>query len=365
MRNLSNVDAGFRQSGILFLTAGDPTRIHQGGDAATFRASLLDEVRTIPQVESAALSSHVPLTKDAWGFFIHTANAQGEERADTFSRLTYISPEYFKTMRTPMIQGRDFNNLDTASSRKVAVVNETFVRKYIVRPNPIGTLVRTVKEPGYPEQVYEVVGVVKDTKYRSLRDEEEVITFVPSTQETNPLSIAGMTIRFSGSNAQVITGIKRRLGEAHPGMILQFQPVETLIHDGLTTERLMAWLSGFFGVLAAVLALIGLYGVLSHMVQTRVNEIGIRLALGSTRVRVIALMVRETAGLFLAGLAVGAIGALAASRGASALLFGLSPGDTNTLVAAAAMLALIAAAASYIPARRASRVDPMVALHHE
>ena len=365
LRNLSNVDAGFRQSGILFMTAGDPTGIRQRADAAVFQAGLLDEVRTIPHVESAALSSHVPLTNNAWSFFLHATNADGQEKADAWSRFTYVSPEYFQTMGTPILQGRDFNNLDSASSRKVAIVNKTFVRRYIFKPNPIGTLVRTVAEPGYPEQVYEIVGIVKDTKYTRLREDADAIAFVPSTQEPNPLSIAGITIRFSGSNSQVIADIKRRLGESRPGMILQFQPVEALLRDGLTMERLMAWLSGFFGVLAAILAVIGLYGVLSYMVQSRINEIGIRLALGSTRARVISLVVRETAFLLLAGLTVGAVGSLAASRATSALLFGLSPGDTNTLIASASGLALAAAAASYIPAWRASRVDPMVALRHE
>src|SRR5262249_52964991 len=154
----------------------------------------------------------------------------------------------------------------------------------------------------------------------------------------------------------------RRTGESHPGMTVQFQFLETLIRDGVLLERLMAWLSGFFGMLAALLAVIGLYGVLSYMTQRRKGEIGIRMALGATRLRVVAMIVRETAVLLLVGIGVGAIVSLWVTSAMKGLLFQLSPTDFRTMVAAASALAIIAVAASYVPAWRASRVDPMLAL---
>jgi ABC-type antimicrobial peptide transport system permease subunit len=183
------------------------------------------------------------------------------------------------------------------------------------------------------------------------------------------LRYAVRTLRLSPGFA-VVALLSLALGigandESHPGMAVQFQLLETLIRDGVTLERLMAWLSGFFGMLAALLAVIGLYGVLSYMTQRRKGEIGIRLALGATRLRVVVLIVRETAVLLLVGIAIGAIVSLWVTSAMQGLLFQLSPTDVRTMVAAASALAIIAVFVSYVPARRASRVDPMVALRHE
>jgi ABC-type antimicrobial peptide transport system permease subunit len=213
--------------------------------------------------------------------------------------------------------------------------------------------------------IYEVVGVVKDTKYTSLRDDIPAIAFVPFTQNPQPAAFVRMVIRYSDSNIDVLQEIKRRIGESHPGMAVQFQVLETLIRDGLTLERLMAWLSGFFGVLAALLAVIGLYGVLAYTTQRRKGEIGIRMALGATPLHVIAMIVRETAVLLLAGIAIGALVSQWVTGAMKGLLFELSPTDFRTMIAAASALAIIAVVASYVPAHRASRVDPMVALRHE
>jgi predicted permease len=363
LRNLTGLDAGFRPERIVFATAAQPIFNVSPGDRPDFQRRVLEQVRSIPHVESAALSTHIPLIGASWSFGVNVTSPQGEKTGD--SRFTYISPQYFRTMDTPMLQGRDFDERDTTNSVKVAIVNQTFVRRYIPAPNPIGAILRTTAEPGFPSTIYQVVGVVKDTKYTSLRDDMPPIAFVPFTQNPQPAAFVRMVIRYSESNSDVLTEIKRRIGESHPGMTVQFQLLETLIRDGVTLERLMAWLSGFFGMLAALLAVIGLYGVLSYMTQRRKGEIGIRLALGATRLRVIALIVRETAVLLVVGIAIGAIVSLWVTSAMQSLLFQLSPTDFRTMVAAASALAIIAAFASYVPAWRASRVDPMVALRHE
>ena len=251
------------------------------------------------------------------------------------------------------------------NSAKVVIVNQTFVRRYIPTPNPIGTIVRTIEEPEFPSLIYEVVGVVKDTKYTRLRDDVPPIAFVPFTQNPQPAAFVRMVLRYSESNTDVMAEIKRRIGESHPGMTVQFLLLEGLVRYSVTLERLMAWLSGFFGMLAALLAAIGLYGVLSYTTQRRKGEIGIRMALGATRLRVIAMIVRETAVLLLIGIAIGAIVSQWVTGAMQGLLFQLSPTDFRTMVAAASALAIIAVFASYVPAWRASRVDPMVALRHE
>jgi len=266
------------------------------------------------------------------------------------------------TMEIPVLAGRDFNDFDTAASRQVALVNETFVRRFLANRNPVGTLMRSVAEPGYPETLYEVIGVVKDTKYANLREAIPPITYVPAAQHPSPEPWAGVVIRSSAPLTEVINQVRRKVGALSPDITVGFKVFETQIREELVRERLMAWLAGFFGILAAVLAMIGLYGVISYMVLRRRNEIGIRLALGARRADIVLLILREMAALLLVGLGIGTVVSLAAAQGAGALLFGLSPHDAPTILVSACLLAAVAGIASFVPALRASRVDPMVAL---
>src|SRR5262245_9874162 len=190
-------------------------------------------------------------------------------------------------------------------------------------------------------------------------------TYVPAAQHPSPEPWAGIVIRSSAPLTEVINEVRRRIGALSPDITVQFKVFETRIREGLIRERLMAWLAGFFGILAALLAMIGLYGVISYMVLRRRNEIGIRLALGASRVDIVFLIIRETAALLLLGLGIGMVLSLAAAQGAGALLFGLAPHDASTLLVSAGLLAAVAGFASYFPALRASRVDPMVALRHD
>jgi predicted lysophospholipase L1 biosynthesis ABC-type transport system permease subunit len=228
--------------------------------------------------------------------------------------------------------------------------------------NPLGARVRTVAEPGSPETVYEVIGVVKDTKYADLRDETPPIAYVPITQHPSPRWLAGLVFRTSGPLADVIADVRRAVARVNPNIAMECTVFETQIRERLVRERMMAWLAGFFGVLAAVLATIGLYGVISYIAERRRNEIGIRLALGATHGRIVSLVLRETVLMLVVGLTVGAFIAVGAARSVAALLFGLSPHDAPTFVASTALLAVIGLLASAIPAVRASRIDPMLAL---
>jgi ABC-type antimicrobial peptide transport system permease subunit len=247
----------------------------------------------------------------------------------------------------------------------VAIVNETFVREFVANTNTIGVLARTIAEPGYPETVYEVVGVVKDAKYAALREPIPPIVFVPYAQHPRPSSAAMLVVRSKEPINNAIDEVRHRIAQSNPDVTIQFRVLETQVRDGLISERVMAWLTGALGALAAMLAVIGLYGVISYTVARRRNEIGIRLALGASRRRVVLLVLRETMLLLLAGLMVGIAISLAATRVASSLLFGLSPHDAPTLIASASLLATSALLGSYIPALRASRVDPMATLREE
>jgi ABC-type antimicrobial peptide transport system permease subunit len=269
-------------------------------------------------------------------------------------------------MGIPLLTGRNFAETDTADSPRVAIVNQTFIRQFLGRTNPIGQLVRTMPEPQYPSSVYEIVGTIPDTKYNDLRGATPPMVFAPALQfpVTAQQPWVGMMIASNNAPA-AIAAIKRDFGERHSQIILQFFDFQQGIRDNLVRDRMMAILSGSFGVLATVLVMVGLYGVLSYLITQRRNEIGIRIALGAHRWQVIALVMRDAAVMLLVGVVIGAALALLAGRGASTMLFGLKPYDPVTLAAAIGLLAVVAMLASFLPARRAARLDPVTALRCE
>jgi predicted permease len=357
--NLMTFDPGMRESGLTVAYLGfqksNITREHLG----EFKRELLEDVRSVPGVLSAAITTHVPLVGGSWGHGITIGRTEGG------SMFTWVSPEYFETMDIPLLSGRAFNEHDTATSQRVAVVNETFVRRYANGANPIGQSLRTHPEPDYPSTVYEIVGVIPDTKYNDLKGEIPPMVFGPASQFPNQQPWAALMIYSNLPPATVIDSVKHRIGEKHPEVFATFRIFQNQIRDRLVPERLMAMLSGFFGLLAAVLAMAGLYGVIAYIVARRRNEIGIRVALGARAGQVIGMVMREAALLLVIGVAVGTVLSLVAGREASSLLFGLKSYDAGTLAGAIGLLAVIGAIASFLPAHRASRLNPMDALRCE
>jgi putative ABC transport system permease protein len=357
--NLMTLDPGFREKGILvaFIELERLNLSHERYEP--FARDLLEHIRSIPQVESAATSTHFPLSGESWTLAARVGEFEGP------SKFTWVSPRYFETIQIPLLAGRDFNDRDTRTSPHVAVVNAMFVRKFLGGSDPIGKTLRTSPEPHYPETQYEIVGVVKDTKYRGLRDAIPPMCFAPAQQFPEPGPWAVVFIRSSSPPSNVMSAVRQELGQLNPEIGMEFRVFERVIQSGLVRERMMALLSGFFGALAALLAMIGLYGVISYIIATRRNEIGIRMALGASRGNIVGKIVRQTMELLGLGVGVGVLLSLAATRGAGSLLFGLQPNDPLTLVGAAAFLVAVALIASYVPARRASRIDPMIALRYE
>jgi predicted permease len=324
-----------------------------------FARQLLAEVQQTPGVRSAATTTNVPLSGGSWEHGVRVGATEAS------SKFTWVSPDYFSTMAIPIVRGRGFNQNDTATSQRVAVVNQTFVRKFAGGADPIGQTLRTGQEPGYPSTIYEIVGVIPDTKYNDIRGDTPAQTFAPALQFPAQGPWISVLVHSDLPSDALIATLKRKLSRNHPDVVAEFGDFQKGIHDRLLQERLMAMLSGFFGALAAILAMVGLYGVISYMVARHRNEIGIRLALGAGRGQVIGMVMREAARLLAIGIALGMALSLAAGRSAGSLLFGLKPYDPLTLAGAAALLALIAAAASLLPARRAARLDPMAALRDE
>jgi hypothetical protein len=268
-------------------------------------------------------------------------------------------------MATRMLAGRDFDDRDVATGPKVAVVNEAFAQRFYGGANPVGRSFRVETEAGKPEPVYQIVGFVQNTKYHNLREDFVPIAYFPMSQEERPGSNATFILRTAGPLGEAMQHARSAVAEVSPSLGLEFRILPAEIQRSLTRERLMATLSGGFGLLAGLLATLGLYGVISYMVTQRKNEIGVRVALGADRGRVIRLVLREAIVLLFAGLAVGALAAVWAGRTAATLLFGLEPHDPVTLLSAMGVLTAVALAAAYGPALRAASLQPMTALREE
>lgn len=357
-RNLMTVDLGFEQDHLL-VASFDYSGLHIPMERrAAFKKELADRMQAIPGVESVAGVFIVPISHSGWDDNIDIPG--GAQRQDT--QFNSVSSGYFQTMRVPMLAGRDFNDSDIPNSPRVAIVNETFARKFFGGANPVG---KVIYDTGKPDQTYQIVGLVKDMKYHNLREDFQPIIFVATSQEKEPGEGQTFVIRSNESTEALVAEVKRVAQETDPAMVLNFSTFKVQVRDDLVGERLMATLTGFFGALAVILAMVGIYGVISYMVIRRRNEIGIRMALGAARGRILSMVLRESLLLLAIGAVIGAGLALAAGSTAASLLYGLKPHDPLTLGVSVACLTAIVMIASFIPARKAATVDPMVVLREE
>jgi putative ABC transport system permease protein len=363
LRNLTTLNAGFQQTGIL-VAGVDFERLHIPDERnSEYKRDIVKRIQAMPGVEFAADARMVPFGGNASNDNVLT---EGSDVEKGVSWLNYLGPGYFQTIGTPLLAGRDFNDRDTATSAKVAIVNQAFVRKILDGTmNPLGKRFRIHEPPGKPRPLYEIVGVVKDSKYQDMHEEFLPFMYFPATQEEKTGPYDQILMRSSLPLTSLIGALKETIGNVNPGIDVDFRVMKTRIHESLLQDELMATLSGFFGFLAALLAAIGLYGVISYMVVQRTKEIGIRMAIGAERVDVLRLILREAGMLTVAGLLIGAALALASAQAAKSLLYGLTPRDPLTLVAAVALLSAVAAFASFWPAYRASKLDPLIALRYE
>ncbi len=360
--NLANVNAGFEREGIV-ITRADFGRLNLPIEQrTTFRSQLLTRLKAIPGVEAATETTIVPLSGNA---LYNNAWADGVRERPANSAFAWVGPAYFETLRTPMLAGRDFNANDAGNSVKVAIVNESFARTLSYGGNPVGRRFWVEATPYSPETAYEIVGLVKDTKYEDLRESFGPVAFFPTSQEPDPDPAGLFLIRSKLPESQVTGAIKSVFAEVNPNVNISFRNFKGMINEGLLRDRLMATLSGFFGFLAVLLASVGLYGILSYGVASRRNEIGIRMALGARTRNVLAMILREAVWLALVGIVIGLPFVFVVTRFARSMLFDLTPTDPLSLTAAAVFLFGIALVAGFLPARRASRIDPLEALRYE
>ena len=362
LRNLTTLNIGFQQNGIL-VTNVDFKRLHlPEAGFVEYKRQLVKAVKAIPGVESVANAIMVPFGGETWN---NDVLLEGSEQDAGVAWENFLGRGYFQTLGTPLLAGRDFDDRDTANSPKVAIVNQAFVRKILKGADPMGKRFRIHEPPGKPRPLYEIVGVTGDNKFQDMHEEYLPFMYFPETQQEKPGPDDQIIIRSALPLGSLMASIKQAMNSVNPGIDLNFKVFKTQVYNSLVQDELMATLSGFFGFLAALLAAIGLYGVISYMVLQRTKEIGIRMAIGAGRGDVVGMILKEAGVLTVTGLMIGTTLALASAQVVKSLLYGLKPRDPLTMVIAVVTLAAVAAFASFLPAYRASRLDPLKALHYE
>jgi putative ABC transport system permease protein len=361
LRNLTTLDPGFRQDGVL-VVALDLRKADVPETARpAFNQRIIEALRAVPGVGVAAQAFATPVDGNFWNNRI-VIGGVAQQGSTNFNA---VGPGYFEALGIRLVSGRDFNERDTPQSVPVAIVSASVVRKLFGGCNPLGQSFALEGEPGKAQPPFQIVGVVADTKYSDLREPFEPLVYLAATQDQHPAPALRIVLRTGAAMSATTTAATRAIVAVHPAIAIQYQEVRTQLARSLTRERLMATLSGFFGVLAVLIATIGLYGVMSYIVAQRRVEIGVRMALGADRGSVVRMIVHEACVLLLAGLVVGGVLSVYAARAANSFLYGLQPGDPATLALAMTALAAVTLLASWIPATRASRVEPTAALREE
>ena len=362
LNKLVNLDAGFNQNNLLISSVGFSRLKIDPKQRLAFRAELTERIKSIPGVEDVAEMDTFPLTGGGRGNNVWLDGRTSESQVGcSFNR---VGSDYFKTLQIPVVAGRPFGTSDSINAPPVAIINQTLAKK-LNEANPVGRRLVVEATPGEPETFFEIVGIARDAKFEDLREEDLPVVYLASTQDPFPGIGRRYLVRSNLPPTELSASIKSNLMQFNPGLDVNFQEYRTMVQESLLRERLMAQLSGFFGILALLLASIGLYGLLSYAVASRTNEIGIRMALGARTRDVVSLILKESLVLVLIGVGVGVPVVLYVVRFAESLLFELSPTDPVSLVGAGLMLLLVAALAGYLPARRATKVDPLVALRDE
>jgi predicted permease len=356
--NLLTLNTGFEQAGILEVDL-DYRRLALVPERdRAFRREILETIRAIPGVDAAASAGTIPLVNN-WSQYVYFDGSTDRRGRSNFS---LIGDRYFTTMGIPLLAGRDFDARDDLASLKVAIVNELFAQRYLGGTNPLGVAFQLEGPGGRPGLTATIVGVVRNTKYNDLREPFSPIVYMASTQLDRPGPSDQILVRSQLPLSSVMASVTRAVESVNGGVAFHFHDFQDQIRYSILPERLMALLCGFFAVLAGTLAVVGLYGVMSYTVAQRTNEFGIRLVLGADRRAIVGSILREAALLVGIGLALGCAVALASTRVARTLLFEMRPYDPPTFIGAALVLSLVAIVASYVPAGRAARLDPMEAL---
>ena len=362
LQKLLAVDPGFRPEGIVAVSLDYRNAHYTKEQNYQAQLQLLAKLRERTGASAAGQVDMTPVSGSGWN---EDTWADGATRAHLNTMFNRCGPGYFDAMGTAFVAGRDFNEHDDLTAPKVAVVNEEFARKTFPGKNPVGLTFRREERAGTPDSVFQVIGLVRNTKYYELREDFKPIVFVPETQDADPGPGANFVLRTNAPLGEFYRHAEQAVAEVNPLIGVNFTVLTAQIQESLMRDRLMAALASAFGFLAGSLAVLGLYGVIAYMVARRRNEIGVRMALGASRGSVIGLVLREAAMLLAIGLVIGTGFAIWAGQAAASMVYGITPRDPVTLGGAVTLLALVALFASYGPAWKASRLQPMDALRDE
>jgi putative ABC transport system permease protein len=364
---LRQLDLGFQADGVLVSEVNLPSSQYRDWRSITrFHAALLERLRAVPAVMASGLTYDHPLDSN-WidGFAIEGAPKPEESLS---AALRIVSPDYFRALGTEILRGRPFTDLDDAGHPGAVIVNEAFVRRYFAPADPLGKRLITTTPRGFWDEslpaVFEIVGVVENVRFLGPSVPPEPAFYLPAAQF--PVQEMMVAVRLKGDPAVFASRLREEVWAIDGDIPLSnITTMDRLLSEALAQPRFNAFVLGFFGATALALAALGIYGILSTTVAQRTSEIGIRMALGARAADVVRMVVRQGMGLTLAGLAIGLVAALASAPLLRSLLFGIGAGDPWTFAAVAVFLGSVALFASYLPARRASRIEPLVALRHD
>jgi predicted permease len=361
LSNLWQVDPGYTRDNVLMFSVDARLAGKTGPAVSATYGAVLESLRSIPGASGATVSVVRPVSDNR--YYVSSFSEVGDKVLPPEQRVRVafnnIGPGYFATFGIKLIAGRDFNDSDRPESPKVAIIAERMARHF--EGSPIG------QRLGRGPNAREVVGVVSDVRYANVRDlPRDVVYFPLFQQQGKDMDIPTFELRYAGQIAEVMTRIREVVARVDPALTLfRVRTLERQTEDSFARERLLALLSSYFGAFAVLLACIGLYGLMSYAVTQRTPEIGLRMALGARPASVSWLAVRESAWIVLAGALAGVAGAYGAVRILESQLFGVQPHDPVVFAVATVLLLIMAVAAAFFPARRASRIDPLVALRHE
>jgi len=361
LQNLRALDTGFSKDNVLLASVNPALNGYAKERSTAFWDELLQKTRALPGVKFAGLASDSPLSGGSDQNAIVVEGYTKRQGEQMFADVTYVSSDYFNALEIPFLQGRDFDDRDRLGAPKVVIVNERMAKHFFGEPgNAIGKRIGLDETPDVT-----IVGVVKDAQYINLRKSMRRHFYLPTTQDST-LSNLTLHLKTSGEPGVVAEQLRGELKALDPHVPLyNIKTLATEIDESLVQERMVTWLSSAFGLLATMLTALGLYGVLTFSVARRTREIGIRVALGAQRRDVFRLIMIRGVILVGVGVAIGLGASYAFSRFISALLFGVTPNSLSTLAGVSVGLIAVALLACYLPARRATRVDPMVALRYE
>ena len=360
-RRLVTLDPGFHRDGVLLVRMELANMGRKKEEYPAVKMDLLRRVRAIPGVTGASASLITPLAGFSWNDFVLVPGYAPTSIEDSLAMFNEVSDGYFATMGTPFLEGRDIRAEEAGSSHHVAVVNQALAKQFFAGVDPVGRTFRT-QEGDSTSPPIEVVGLVGNAKYQRLDEKDKPTAYIPIGQGHVPESEVTITIRTAGAPMSVLPAVRAAAAGVSPTISLGVSTFEDQVSKTLARPRLMASLSAFFGALALLLSVIGLYGTMSYSVERRRTEIGVRMALGAAKDQVLGLVVREASRLIALGVVAGAVLTLASTRLVKAFLYGVTPTDPTTLATSGLVLAAVALGAALIPAWRAARMDPVEAL---